>query len=247
MTRPQAFVVSVEYADMLAITLPAAMEAFAAVFVVTTPTDTDTRAVAEQHGAFVYATDVFSANGAAFNKGAALSLAMGAFAPAGWTAVIDADVIFPGAAVDWSTLQVGCLHVPPRVQQLDPADTIPRTWQGMATVDEGCEYPGYCQVWHADDPVAAIRPRYPVQWKHAGGSDSEFAWRWSEGNRVRLPWSVLHVGPLATNWHGRVNARIDTGKAHPNADARARAQAETRRIRLETRSYGHEQITEADV
>lgn len=246
--RPCAYVVSVEYADMLAVTLPRALaNAFSRVTVITTITDNESQSVARRYGAAVYVTDAFYRSGAPFNKGLALAEAMAADSPDGWCAVIDADILFP-AAPDWTALKRGCLHVPPRrlLYEVTPQCLAlmlahEEMWRSLSRVDEGIEFPGYCQVWHTEDAPAQIRPRYPTHWRHAGGCDSDFAWRWPVVCRSRLPWEVLHIGPLNKNWHGRVTAMLD-GTVPAKANEREADHARDREIRMVTRDYSHEHV-----
>ena len=92
--------VSVDYADLLAITLPYNRHHFSEIWVVTSSADEQTKAVAQAHGAHVFVTDSFYANGAAFNKWLALEEGLDAMGREGWLCLMDADVLWPkGASV----------------------------------------------------------------------------------------------------------------------------------------------------
>ena len=242
--KPRAVVVCVEYHDTLAVTLPTAQAAFASVLVVSSPADTKTAAVAATAGADLLTTDLFWWGGAAFNKGVALDEGLKRLGRDGWMAVIDADVVFP-PDVDWSTLRPGCLNVPRRRQFGSIAGWGPRVNPlALPVVDEGTEFPGYCQVWQADDPATVAPPLYPRRWRHAGGCDSEFMWRWPAEKRIRLPWDVVHLGPLNRNWHGRVTPFAD-GTVPATAKERGADHQRDRSQRLDTRDYRHEWLDPA--
>ncbi|MFO0202723.1 MAG: hypothetical protein ACK528_06290, partial [Alphaproteobacteria bacterium] len=60
MTTPmRAFIVCVNYADLLAITLPYNRHHFSEVIVVTSSADTQTQAISRQNRAYCFVTEVF--------------------------------------------------------------------------------------------------------------------------------------------------------------------------------------------
>ena len=78
MTLPLAVMVSVDYADLLSITLPRNRHHFERVMVVTTPNVSDlaTREVARANNAELFCTNSFYDDGAHFNKWKALEQAL---------------------------------------------------------------------------------------------------------------------------------------------------------------------------
>ena len=147
-----------------------------------------------------------------------------ALRPGGRLLVWDVDVVMPDA-MDLSKIEVGRLHCPRRRMCRNLREyTGQRDWTRWPILDE-TELAGYYQLFHAEDPVLKIRPWYSIDWRHAGGYDSDFQARWPAGRKVRLPFEVLHLGESYVNWHGRVQARVD-GTVPPEADQRRRAQEE---------------------
>jgi hypothetical protein len=71
------------------------------------------------------------------------------------------------------------------------------------------EFAGYFQLFHASDPVLQRTPWHETDWTWAGGADSFFHQKWSESNKVRPPFEVLHLGPPFINWCGRVTPFAD--------------------------------------
>jgi len=91
----RAIIVSVDYSDLLSITLPYNRHHFTDVCIVTAPHDTETQRIALENSTALHITKAFYANGAVFNKWAALEEGFDAFGRHGWTANMDADVLWP--------------------------------------------------------------------------------------------------------------------------------------------------------
>lgn len=91
----RAILVSVDYGDVLALTLPHNRHHFSDVMVVTAPRDAETIDAAEAAGARIFLTESFWEGGADFNKFRALEQGLDAFGREGWLAIMDADVLWP--------------------------------------------------------------------------------------------------------------------------------------------------------
>lgn len=220
----------VGYDDYLGYTLGAMRKHCDRVLVVTTPEDDRTIQLAENRAAEVLTTRMFTWNGSSFNRGAALEWALSKVDWEGWIALIDADVLLPDDA-DFNGMEVGTLYGArrrilenPTMLTFAPQDYLLMTdqyeWNG-STVAFG----GHLLVFHTDDPVLTERPWYPTNWKHCGGSDSDFITKWAPENQKRLPFDVLHLGPVKENWHGRATARLDGGPVPGADEARAAMEA----------------------
>jgi hypothetical protein len=91
-----AILVSVDYSDLLAITLPYNRHHFNRVMVVTRPNDFhNVFPIAQANQAVVYTTDAFYRDGAVFNKWAALEEGLTWMGREGWICIMDADVLWP--------------------------------------------------------------------------------------------------------------------------------------------------------
>lgn len=232
----KAIIVSVDYADILELTLPRNAHHFEHVVVITTlPTDQATRAVvAPIENATCFGTDAFYRDGADFNKGRALELVLSALSWPSWICHLDADVILP-RVIDWPKLKVGHLYLGRR--RICPdielgAKLSENQWEDYPICQEQIDWPGFFQLFHAEDPVLAQRPWYPTNWRHAGGADTEFNNKWFQEQRELVGFAVLHLGEPRLNWWGRQTPRLDGSKpAGAERSARRMLEMDTDRAR----------------
>jgi hypothetical protein len=233
----RAILVSVQYHDLLAVTLPANVHHFESVHVVTTPQDTATQEVARACGAHVFLTDAFYRNGAVFNKWLALEEALDAtgLREPGWLILMDADVIWPQQLPPFP-LEVGNLYSPLR-RMVEELHNVPRhdgqlviphitDWWVYPIHPNINEHAGYSQIFHTSDQHLGPVPWHETNWRHAGGADSFFQAKWPAARRVRPPFEVLHLGPAGTNWMGRATSYLNCTRP---AEAEVRAE-QMRRI-----------------
>ena len=205
----RSLVVCVDYADLLALTLPRNLPHFGKTLVVTSPTDEATQALAMRHDVGLFVTDVFYRHGAAFNKGAAIEAGFDVLGREGWIVHWDADIVMPADA-RFRDVRPGWLHMPRRRMCEAPA-----MWDGSNDWGKfpiGQEKPfvaGYFQLFDAADPMLRQRPWYPTHWRHAGGSDTAFCNRWPKHRRRWLSFEVLHLGIPCRNWWGRSTPYLD--------------------------------------
>ena len=229
-----SIVVCVQFDDLLAITLPQNARHCERVLVVTSPADEATQdVVSPVPNAEVCATDAFYRHGAAFNKGLALEEGFDVLGREGWLLVWDADVVMPDR-MDLADVEVGSLYSPHRRMCRNIAEYHGQTDWRQWPIQGDLEHAGYFQLFHAADPLLRDRPWYGIDWRHAGGCDSDFQAKWPAQKRVRLPFEVLHLGVAHLNWHGRCQPRLD-GSIPPEAHCRREAQQQMYRHR---RRYG---------
>jgi hypothetical protein len=227
----RAILVAVDYADLLAITLPYNRQHFDEVMVVTSldKLDDETRDVAAANDCRVCSTDLFFGGGNAFNKFAALERGLDKFGRHGMLCVMDADILFPKHLPDvaWDS---SVLYTPKRRMFVDITQPIPQEpyWAGYPYPLPNEEFAGYTQIFDAD----AASQWLPKLWygmtnPTAGGPDSAFQARWPDNKKLRPGFEVLHLGPACTNWCGRVSKYTD-GSVHPEAAARTKALVRSR-------------------
>lgn len=226
-TPIHAVLVSVNYTDLLRLTLPYNRHHFASVTVVTSEKDwKNVFPVANANGAWVYRTNAFYDDGATFNKWKALEEALDQFGlrirygPAKWVCLMDADVVWPKSASLERILRPGMLYTPRRRMAVPAPNYIPAEeyWPAFPLHPQEREFAGYTQVFRNDDPALPLEgPWHETDWRHAGGADSFFQARWPEERKVRPDWTVLHLGPAGVNWCGRTTPDVETGEVPPEA------------------------------
>jgi hypothetical protein len=219
----RAIIVSVEYGDLLSLTLPYNRHHFQEVMVVTTQRDEQTQAAAKACDAQLYITDAFYESGADFNKWVALERALDKFGRHGLMAFVDADIMWP-KETNQTEFERGKLYTPRRrmwVNLTDYENCIDEnTWRTVPLAYE-VQYAGYTQIFHADDPRLPNPPWHELNWRHAGGADSGFQNLWPERDKVRPNWVVLHLGTAGMNWCGRSTPYLD-GSLPREAEERKR-------------------------
>ena len=204
-------VVCVNYDDFLSITLPKNMKYVDRMLVITHPSDHKTiEAVTKTPGVEVLKTDSFYAEGASFNKGAAMEEGFDLLGRSDWFLIWDADTLFPDN-MEIGKLDSGFLYTPwrrilndPKIYEFDQ-DVA---WK-ISSRRRDREFCGYFQLFDAKDKNCQQLPWYDTNFVHAGGADGLFQARWPTHAKRRLPFDVLHLGPADTNWFGRQSNRMD--------------------------------------
>jgi hypothetical protein len=226
----RSLVVCVEYDDFLAVTLDHNRRLFTDTLVITSPDDHRTQELAARLSVRCHITDAFYRDGASFNKGAAVEEGFDVLGREGWICVWDADIILPREI--YFKRDDRALYSPKRVllTDLSPESVARRSndesWDDLPCPTQPHEFDGFTHLFHA---AAIPPPWYGTRWRHAGGCDSDFEFRFSEERRMRPPWKVLHLGGegmpeiktrVGRNWCGRVTPRIDDGSSPASARTR---------------------------
>jgi hypothetical protein len=194
---------SVGYAPLLSIVLPRNLRHLVEAWVITSPDDHETQALVKSTpGARLHVTDAFTRHNARFNKGLAFEEGFSAMGRHGWMVIFDSDIVFPDELpVDGiqPTKLYGCHR---RVLE-DPSKWTPEfNWRSCPISRDGGVI-GFFQLFNGADPVLRKkRPWYDVSFAHAGGGDAAFLNHWAPGDRVVLPFDVLHLGRTDCNWFG---------------------------------------------
>lgn len=211
MTDIRAIVVSVNFGDLLRITLSKNSRFFSECVVVTTADDHETQdVVAQVPNARCFITDAFYRHGAVFNKGLAMEEGFDELGRHGWIWIHDADILLPDNFRWPENMQCGLLYGAPRrfiddvTQYREGMD-----WSTLPLVPDADRISGFFQAYHADDRHIAQLPWYDVTFSHSGGGDGYFDQRWPRAHTRRLPYEVLHLGPWCSSWFGRAYKRTD--------------------------------------
>ena len=238
----RAITVSVEYDDILSITLPYNRHHFSAVMVVTSHDDKATQKVALENEAQVFCTDAFYDDGAHFNKWKALEQALDQFGRQDWLCLMDSDILWP-KFIPPMYLEFGTLTTPQRYIHADPTQpvSLEQHWSKLPLFPER-EFAGYSQIFHAEDPVLPAAPWHEVNWSHAGGADSFFQKLWADDKKKRPDWKVVHIGNPGSNWCGRATRRTD-GTLPQHSAMRSSILSRLRAERRTNKNYDAEKIT----
>jgi hypothetical protein len=215
--------VCVNYADFLAITLPRNKGHFDDYVVVTTAEDRETRELCEAQGVRCVLTERLGHNGARFNKGCALNDGFAALARRDWVVILDADIVLPNVAreeierhaTDLRVLFSAKRRIAPTMSLWRRHEAQPDRVPLVETHDDrrgflqlGPGATGYFVLFHAQSPPISGRwPWCSESFPDASEIDVEFARRWGR-YRDWLPFGVVHLGSIRTNWSGRVTPQF---------------------------------------
>lgn len=238
----RAFIVSVDYSDLLEVTLPYNRHHFDEVTVITSLSDTKTRSIAKANDCSVFQTDSFYDDGAAFNKWKALELGLNAQGRHGVICLLDADILWP-RSVPRFTINSAYLYTPKR-RMMDPVRLpVPEEhlWNRYPLHRQQREFAGYTQIFHGKCPFLGDPPWHQIDWKHAGGADSFFQQKWPSSYKIRPPFEVLHLGPAGTNWMGRASAYTN-GAMPDKAQERLDQLRKMMRARRTHQTFDHEKV-----
>lgn len=211
----KAFMVCVNYADFLKITLPHNLHHFEEIHVVTSLDDNETTLLCSDIPKVkLTRTNAFYENGATFNKWAGLEELLanqnhGKGREELWC-VMDADILFP-QHLEERWFPKDRLTTPLRRSYNGPVRLIPKenTWASQPLDVVNGHWSGYAHFFWTDDRRLFSIPWYDsVRYTNAAGADSAFMRRWPMSQRVRPPFTVLHLGESKRNWDGRVTEKF---------------------------------------
>lgn len=204
--------VSVNYADLLSVGLDRWDEGLDNILVVTSTKDKATQALCAERRIPTHVTDIFYANGAQFNKGAALSEAIIATnfrRNADWFLLFDSDIVPPA---NWRESVERHGPVPGRLygawrSELPEKTPLDQCDYRKGTLIHQSWVIGFFALFHAQDPRVPPDPMFEVQWIHAGNYDTSFSWRWPHAGPNKMQEFInlrtVHLGQQRQNWLGR--------------------------------------------
>jgi hypothetical protein len=222
--RLEAVTTSVGFDDFLDATLELNHPHLDTMIVVTTHNDHKTQAVARKHGAICVQTDLFSKNGRALNKGAAINAGFGHFQYHGWRLHLDADVALPDnfrrMLFNHTSLDRNAIYGADRVDVIGHAmlqrarasmqhsggaflgNNMPISPRYVDTL-RGYVPIGFFQLWHA-----STQKPYPFSLGTAAHDDVLFAEQWPRSHRLHLATVICHhlcsrPPQLGENWDGQ--------------------------------------------
>lgn len=220
-------IISVDYADMLANTLPQVKKFFKNAYVLTSLDDEATVKVCQENDCSYVKLNLWQAGGTTFNKSGAINLAMtqlNARFGLDWVLYLDGDIYLQDdfeldvaslkrqslyslerrmceTEEDWNDFKSG----KKKAEDFPYSDSLKMengwVW-GRFFSSNPAGWIGYFHLWNYKDNEWA---RAMPQTKSAAYLDVHFASKFGEAHRHYLPTSeVIHLGEERQNWDGRV-------------------------------------------
>lgn len=229
--------VCVDFADLFAYSIERWAKGLDSLTVVTTPSDTATIDLCNQHGADIWTTDAFYRDGAAFDKGRAMEEARQSMPWRDWCLFFDCD-IYPEPCwrhvIETYKPTPGNLYSAPRRECPNPAN---RDAKHLPNVPGDGLGVGYFQLFHTSDERVQQTPLLG-SWHNASGVDNEFKARWPDELIRCLPLTLTHLGERR-QWCGRGN---DAGMAAMEAERVKRKGWQHERRDHLSRSFGVQDV-----
>lgn len=203
--------VCVNYADYLEETLKHNASIFDTILIVTTPSDKKTQDIVNQYQNAKYIeTEIFYKDGCAFNKGAALNLALQSIDKKDWLLIGDADCIYPNNLHQLITnLDINCIYGMRREIVNTPEvlnDILIGKYKPNPRLEKAMHYtPGYFQLFNMSAEKFLNKPINYPEFPTAQRVDRWFAkYNFAHNERKIIDNEfVIHLGPTIINWSGR--------------------------------------------
>ena len=206
----------VNYGDYFNVTLPLNYPLFDKMYVVTSSSDIVTQTVCAEYSDKVecIVSDIFFENGAIFNKGKGINLALKRAAKRDWMLITDADIILPSNlrdcvahAKDKKAIYAAKRVICPRREDLNRINSreAKNTKIGHPLMGR-FQYPvvGYFQLFHSSSCHFTKNPKYREDSPTAAVCDLSFAQQWPEEDTLGIKSHCIHLGMNSRNWNGRV-------------------------------------------
>lgn len=193
--RIDVVIVSVDYNDLLEITLGHNRNIFDSITVVTSSSDKKCVEICEKMDAKVVVTDSMYSEGAEFNKGKAINEGISSLKDPEFVLLLDADIIVPD--FDFSLpLEENTIYYRDRIMLRD-YDSYERFKKGSLDFETESLGPiGYFQLFKYGRKL-----KYAESSSNAAWSDVRFIRKFRWQKKIGSP--VIHLGEDRKNWSGR--------------------------------------------
>jgi len=211
----EAVIISVDYSDVLKITLSENHHIFDNIIVVTTPKDKKTQNVCKKYeNCTVVLTDSFYEDGCKFNKGKGINIGYEHLKYKQWIANIDSDVVLPKNFKDlFFSLKINKEHLY-WLRRIE----FPTKKEWNCFLETGkCNPPrieedaiGFLQIFNYNSKVFTLLRKYNDNKPYcelssdASISDLEFKNKWDQKLRTLIRIPCYHLGEYEKNWNGRI-------------------------------------------
>ena len=202
-SKLDVIIVSVDYSDLLILTLMSNVRIFDNITVITSKSDEECMKICEALGVSCYSTDCMYDDGASFNKAKAINFGISKLKNPEFVLLLDSDIIVR-EKIDTRILQSDFFYYCDRYM-IEDYDSYRRYAYGNIAIDsfprESHEGLGYFQLFNYSK-----RNVFPESSSDAAWSDIHFRNKFLK--RERLESAVIHLGKDKKNWNGRVTEKF---------------------------------------
>lgn len=224
-------ITSVNYSDYLEFTLRYNCEIFDAIYIITSPLDTQIVEVIEKYNKknniHIFYTDIFYQDGpwgkTLFNKGGALDFGLKNIEKKDWIVIGDADTIYPFDIKNIvNALDKNHIYTMPRQKIMDPSlinscvEEMNKEYHTRDNIrvicpskhfDKTHRIIGYCQLFNFDADIFKNKNITYPHGHNCRSIDTIFARQFFTKKRRRTLSNkyCIHIGPTEINWNGRAS------------------------------------------
>lgn len=204
-------VVSVNYNDLLIVSLQHNSKIFENITVVTSEDDILCQKICQKFRVNCVVTNVMYENGDVFNKGKAINEGIKSLINPDFILLIDADIIIKNK-IEINSFDRECLYTSDR--WFCKSYQILRDWQeGRIPLEkigrkEGNKGIGFFQLFNINSKSIDKESPYPDVSKNAAWSDLVFRDKFTKREDIRN--TIIHLGESYKNWDGRVSNKFLT-------------------------------------
>lgn len=204
-------IVSVNYNDLLIVSLSHNVKIFENITVVTSPDDLLCQKICQKFGVHCVVTGVMYEDGAVFNKGRAINEGIKSIKDPDFILLIDADIVVE-SKIDIDSLTEDSLYTSSR--RICKSYQVYKSWkEGDLDIEkvgrlENNKGIGFFQLFNISNSNIDRENPYPENSQNASWSDLIFRDKFPK----RFDWggNVIHLGDPYINWDGRVTSRFLT-------------------------------------
>ena len=202
-TELVCIIICVNYADFLRKTLPINKKNISNILIVTSTEDLQTQQICSQNNVLYVTYDFLNSSTKSFQKSKAINQAIKlSIDRYQWILLLDADIIIAEKFrnLNMHTLDTDILYGVQRIIYNTPSDLQ----QGKAIYDHHKLCIGFFQLFNITSPnFDKSYFGYDENYQYAESGDEDFRKKWPICKSLNF--LVTHLGPIETNWKGRIS------------------------------------------
>ena len=193
-------IVSVDYNDLLILTLQKNRKIFHNITVVTSKTDQKCKEICDKFGVSCIQTDIMYDNNSTFNKGKAINVGINSIENPDLILLLDADIIVEND-INLHDLNDKYLYTSERIILPNYDSYLDYINNGVYNKLDRDQGLGFYQLFSINNNSINRNNPYPDNSSDASWSDLEFRNKFQFKKNIDR---VIHLGDIAKNWSGRV-------------------------------------------